>query len=97
MNNFSLKFSTKFKKDFKKISSDKILLEEVREVFKLLIENGKEAIPIAMKPHKLKGNYKNHWECHIRPDTLLIWLQFDEPTKTINLIRIGSHSDLFKK
>lgn len=97
MSNYFLKFSTKFKKDFKKISADKNLLAEVKEVFELLSEKGKDGIPIAMKPHKLRGNYKDHWECHIRADTLLIWLQYDEPTKTINLVRIGSHSDLFKK
>ena len=93
---YELKFSTKFKKDFKKISNDKNKLNEVKEVFKILIDFGADGIPSKMKPHKLKGNYQNYWECHIRPDTLLIWLQFDETNKIIYLERIGSHSDLFK-
>ncbi|MDR2206449.1 MAG: type II toxin-antitoxin system YafQ family toxin [Flavobacteriaceae bacterium] len=96
MNNYELKYSTKFKKDFKKIALDKRKLEEVKEVFQLLMKYGSDGIPLVMKPHQLKGNWKNYWECHIRPNLLLIWLQIDEPTKTIYLERIGSHSDIFK-
>lgn len=35
-------------------------------VVTILVENGK--IPPKYKPHKLKGNYKGYWECHIEPD-----------------------------
>lgn len=42
--------------------------------------------------HKLSGNYKDHWECHVEPDWLLIYL----PTPTfISLVRTGTHTDLF--
>jgi mRNA interferase YafQ len=30
-------------------------------------------IPTKYKNHKLKGNFKNRWECHIEPDWLLIY------------------------
>jgi mRNA interferase YafQ len=33
-------------------------------------------------------------ECHIEGDFLLIW--FDENSDVIEIIRIGSHSELFK-
>ncbi len=46
------------------------------------------------RPHKLTGNYKGFWECHIQPDWLLIWFQDDEK-ETIELTRTGTHSDLF--
>lgn len=43
--------------------------------------------------HKLSGNYKGHWECHIEPDWLLIY----RLTSTeVIFERTGSHSDLFK-
>lgn len=43
--------------------------------------------------HKLTGNFKGRWECHIEPDWLLIYCK----TKTeIIFERTGSHSDLFK-
>jgi mRNA interferase YafQ len=54
-----------------------------------------EELPEIYTHHLLKGNYKEHWECHIKPDWLLIWLQDDE-SKIIKLVRTGTHSDLFK-
>lgn len=47
-----------------------------------------------MKPHTLTGKYKNYMECHIGPDYLLIW--YDKITDTIELVRLGSHSELFR-
>jgi mRNA interferase YafQ len=46
------------------------------------------------KPHKLTGKYKGFWECHIKPDWLLIWLQ-KENTSQIQFVRTGTHADLF--
>ena len=46
------------------------------------------------KPHILSGNYSKHWECHVLPDLLLIWIQNDSE-ESIILVRGGSHSDLF--
>lgn len=92
---YKLIISTRFKKDLKKIKNkpdDEIL---VRIVLKTLQEKGVDGIPIKMKPHKLKGNFKDNWECHIKPDLLIIWFQIEKPKK-INLIRLGSHSELFK-
>lgn len=51
-------------------------------------------LPPEYKPHKLKGNYKGKWECHIQPDWLLIWDQNDTQL-TLLLIDTGTHSDLF--
>ena len=84
--------TTRFKKDLKKYKGD---LEDIRSLLKILEAKGADGIQKKMKPHLLKGKYKNHWECHIRPDRLIIWIQIEEP-KEIKLIRIGSHSDLFK-
>ncbi len=88
-------FTTKYKKDFKKLQKGS--MGDVRlvvGVLDILREYGVNGIPIQMKPHKIKGKYKDDWECHIKPDLLIIWFQIESP-KTIKLIRIGSHSDLF--
>lgn len=66
------------------------------EVIDILREKGVKGIPKEMKLHKLKGKYYNDWECHIKPDLLIIWFQIITVPKTIKLIRVGSHSDLFK-
>ena len=50
-------------------------------------------IPESFKPHKLLGQYKGCIECHIEGDFLLIWI--DEENNFIDIIRLGSHSELF--
>lgn len=50
-------------------------------------------LPKEHKSHLLSGNYNGIWECHIRPDWLLIWLQNDTAKEKID--RTGTHSDLF--
>ena len=42
----------------------------------------------------LTGNYAGHMECHIEGDFLLIW--FDPNSDEISLVRLGSHSELFR-
>lgn len=46
------------------------------------------------KDHKLTGDYKNHRECHIEPDWLLI---YRTTSREIHFVRTGTHSDLFKE
>lgn len=86
--------STSYKKDLKKYLKQPNKVIKIKEVLHILIKNGREGIPPKMKPHTLIGNYKGCWECHIEPDLLLIWEQY-EAEKQILLHRIGSHSDLF--
>jgi addiction module RelE/StbE family toxin len=43
---------------------------------------------------ELLGEYKDCMECHVESDTLLIW--FDEDSNIVKLIRLGTHSELFK-
>ena len=50
-------------------------------------------LPEKDKKHKLLGQYNDCLECHIEGDFLLIWI--DEENDLIELIRLGSHSELF--
>lgn len=54
-----------------------------------------ESLPLPEEAldHPLKGEYKNCREFHISGDLLIIYFVADD---TLNLIRIGSHSQLFK-
>lgn len=92
---YKLQPTTRFKKDLKKIKGNPILYNPTVSVLKILEAKGVEGIPLKMKPHKLLGKYKGNWECHIKPDLLVIWIQIEDP-KTIRLVRLGTHSDLFK-
>ncbi len=91
---YQLKSTSQFKKDLKKVKKRSKDFELTKQVLKLLQKNGCQAIPVVMRPHKLKGDYKDNWGCYIKPDLLIIWFQIEDP-KTIRLVRIGSHSDLF--
>ena len=85
--------TSQFKKDYKRFKNDKEFVETLMGIVKLLAEGNQ--IPEEYNPHPLKGNWKNYMECHIENDTLLIW--FDKNNNAIELVRLGSHSELFGK
>ncbi|MCL6267125.1 type II toxin-antitoxin system YafQ family toxin [Flagellimonas myxillae] len=87
--------TTQFKKDLKKVKNNEKDFKLTTAVLKALQLKGVKGIPQKIKPHKLSGRYSDNWECHIKPDLLIIWIQIESP-KVIKLVRIGSHSDLFK-
>lgn len=83
-----------FKKDFKKVKNNPSLYSATMAVLNILKDKGVKGVPKSMRPHRLKGRYKDNWECHIKPDLLIIWIQIDEEG-IIRLVRLGSHSNLF--
>ena len=52
-----------------------------------------ESLEKKYRDHALKGDYIGFRECHIKPDLLLIY-QIKE--NNLYLVRLGSHSKLFK-
>ena len=86
------KTSTQYRKDLKRYKNKPAKLEALKEVLKLL--KNEQPIPAEFFPHMLSGNYKGCMECHIESDYLLIWV--DEHSDTIELVRLGSHSELFR-
>ncbi len=86
------KLTSQFKKDLKRYCNNPDKIASLEIVLELLQETG--IVPPEYKPHLLRGNYKGYMECHIENDFLLIWI--DETEEIIKLIRLGSHSDLFK-
>lgn len=92
---YAITFTGQFKKDYKKFQKNTLKLPKINKTLELLEEGGVENLPKTMKAHFLTGNYQGHLECHIEPDLLIIWLQYDEQEKKIILVRLGSHSELF--
>ncbi len=88
-----IKPGSKFKTDLKKFKHDRSTLKTLDEVLKILA-NGEE-LPEKYRDHALSGKWNPARECHIKPDVLLVY-QIDKKEKVLVLIRIGSHSDLFK-
>ncbi len=91
---YKLKTTRRFEKDLKRCIKRGLPMDRFREVVRLLVCNG--SLPSEYNPHKLKGNRKGEWECHIQPDWLLVWLQ-DNYELTLLLLNTGSHSDIFGK
>ena len=84
--------SSKFKKDLKRYAHDKKKLIALNTVIKFLEVDG--TVPEEFYPHPLKGDYTGAMECHIQNDFLLIWV--DKEVHTVKLVRLGSHSELFR-
>lgn len=89
---FLLKYSSRFKKDLKHYKHNKATLDELEIILDMLVR-GKKLSPKHFN-HRLTGEFKNCFECHIKPDVLLIY-KIEKSEITILLLRIGSHSDLF--
>lgn len=82
-----------FKKDINRIDkSGNRDIEKLKEVIGILID-GKKLDP-SYRDHKLKGDFKDRRECHIKPDWLLVY-KIVKDEKIIIFERTGSHSDIF--
>ena len=90
----SLKTTTKFRKDYKRLKKQGKDMRELETVINTLLA-GK---PLASKyrDHPLTGNYIGFRECHVQPDWLLIYAA-DQEQLVLTASRTGSHSDLLNE
>lgn len=78
-----VRYSTKFKKDFKaciKRNYKTALLQQAIDILRI-----PDTLPVKNKDHSLSGNYSGYRECHIEPDWLLIY-------KLLQLATFKTHS-----
>ncbi len=90
----TIRYTARFKRDYKRETKgqyrttlDSDLLEIVQSLAKDL--------PLESRnyDHPLTGAWKDHRDCHIKPDLVLIYRKPDETS--LELVRMGSHSELF--
>jgi len=80
-----------FLKEYRKIKfTDKLYLKYILFIATLLRD---EPLPREAKDHQLKGNYSDYREFHVSGDLLVVYRILDN---TLQLVRIGSHSEIFK-
>ena len=89
---YSIRPTTKFQKDLKRIEKRGYNISLLAEVIKKLA-NG-EQLPEKNKDNSLLGEYAGCRECHITPDWLLIY-EIEDDELILYLTRTGTHSDLF--
>ena len=94
-------FTGQFKKDFKREKRGRHRTTVAAEVL-AVIEKLADDIPLPehMVDHALTGNWKDHRDCHVKPDLVLIYRKLDPPKARqsekpkLYLVRLGSHSEL---
>ena len=89
-----VRYSTKFKKDFKTCIKRHYKMELLQQAIDIL--RIPDALPPNNRDHNLSGNYSGYRECHIEPDWLLIYEILDD-ILVLSISRTGTHSDLFGK
>ncbi len=82
-----------FKRDYKRElkGKHKTALEgEFAELLQQLADD--QPLAERLRDHALTGQWSDHRDCHVKPDLVLIYRKPDE--ETLQLVRIGSHSEL---
>jgi len=83
----------RFKRDYKRELQGRYgpkLDELLRPVIDLLVAD--ESLPERYRDHALTGPWKGHRDCHVKPDLVLIYRKPN--ADTLELVRLGSHSEL---
>lgn len=91
---FRIKYTGQFKRDMRRCQRRGYDMKLLHTAITLLAETG--SLPKEYQPHILHGNRNGQWECHIQPDWLLVWNQYDDELELL-MLNTGTHSDLFKK
>ncbi len=89
---YTIKPTSRFQKDLKKLQKRGYDLELLKAIIKKLAAG--EPLEQKNRDHSLTGNWGGCRECHITPDWLLIY-EIDDNELFLYLTRSGTHSDLF--
>lgn len=86
---YTIKPTSKFKKDLRAIHRSGYYLQLLSRVIEML---AKAKLPPKYKNHPLQENYKSCRECHITPDRLLIY----EINKETLILYLTNHKNCSK-
>jgi mRNA interferase YafQ len=89
----TIRRTVRFKRDYKREARGRYrrtLDRDLRAVISLLAAD--VPLPERLRDHALTGDWKDHRDCHIRPDLVQIYRKPD--AQTLDLVRLGSHGEL---
>lgn len=84
--------SSQFRKDVRLAHKQGKDLTILKRIITMLAND--EPLPDKYRDHALVGNWKEHRECHVTPDWLLVYKKTDNNGLVLLLVRVASHSDL---
>lgn len=94
MSKYRIEKTNKFKRDYNRMKIRKNFdKKEFINVIKLLADG--KVLPQKYCNHILEPKSNGLWECHIKPDWILIYM-IEKKKLILILTRMGTHSDLFK-
>ncbi|MFP6759652.1 MAG: type II toxin-antitoxin system YafQ family toxin [Alphaproteobacteria bacterium] len=85
-----IRATTQFKKDLKKAKTQGQDIAVLGTVIEALQQG--QALEAKRRDHSLTGNWRDHRECHVAPDWLLIYRTTEDE---LRLARVGIYSALF--
>jgi mRNA interferase YafQ len=88
-----IEWTGQFKRDYRRESKGQhrtTLETDLFPVIDLLANDS--PLEARRRDHALTGEWKDHRDCHIKPDLVLIYQKPD--SATLRLVRLGSHSEL---
>ena len=82
-----------FKRDYKRVRKGRFARSLDAELASILTELVADRdLAWRHHDHELAGAWKDHRDCHVRPDLVLIYRKPD--AEHLDLVRLGSHSEL---
>jgi mRNA interferase YafQ len=89
----TIRYTNRFKRDYKRERSGRhsnTLDRDLTTIVQLLAAD--TPLPRRNFDHPLSGEWRDHRDCHIKPDLVLIYRKPD--AAYLDLVRLGSHSEL---
>lgn len=81
-----------YNREYKKAKKQGKNIALLQEIVALLAND--IPLPAKHRDHALTGNWRNHRECHIKPDWLLVYRKTDDDGLILLLVRAATHSEL---
>lgn len=86
------KTTKQFEGDYRLMEKRGKNIQKLKTIMRQLVNQ--QTLESKYHDHALRGNLRDHRDCHIEPDWILMY-RIDRDLQEITFVRTGSHADLF--